>query len=254
MRSVQRVAAILVLPLVLSGCASAEDRDQQKGQKTTSATGSASPSGKPSPLDSANPVIEPVPLRQWQAMKRAGMVRPGCPIVRRGQLRSVRVGFVDFEGVKKRGQLVVNRDVAASVARIFSVLYDARFPIRKMRPVEKYDGDANASLADDNTSAYNCRTADQINAPFRESPHANGRAIDINPFENPWKDLRCKCWFPSDENRARKEGPGVIVRGGVVWKAFRQEGWIWQDIDVPDYMHFDTGYPSKPFPSDPDVG
>lgn len=179
------------------------------------------------------------------------MVRPGCPIVRRSQLRSVRVSFVDFKGVKQRGQLVVNRDVAASVARIFSRLYDARFPIRKMRPVEEYGGDANASLADDNTSAYNCRRANQINAPFRESPHANGRAIDINPFENPWKDLRCKCWFPSDEHRARKEAPGVILRGGVVWKAFRQEGWIWQNIDVADYMHFDTGYPSEPFGSGP---
>nr|WP_246321812.1 M15 family metallopeptidase [Nocardioides panzhihuensis] len=120
-----------------------------------------------------------------------------------------------------------------------------------MQPVEEYDGDANASLADDNTSAYNCRREDQINAPFRESPHANGRAIDINPFENPWKDLRCTCWFPSGDYRARKEAPGVILRDGVVWKAFRREGWIWQNIDVPDYMHFDTGYPSEPFRSRP---
>ncbi|NYI77052.1 M15 family metallopeptidase [Nocardioides panzhihuensis] len=163
----------------------------------------------------------------------------------------MRVSFMDFDGVKQRGQLVVNRDVAASVSRIFSSLYDARFPIRKMQPVEEYDGDANASLADDNTSAYNCRREDQINAPFRESPHANGRAIDINPFENPWKDLRCTCWFPSGDYRARKEAPGVILRDGVVWKAFRREGWIWQNIDVPDYMHFDTGYPSEPFRSRP---
>jgi hypothetical protein len=33
----------------------------------------------------------------------------------------------------------------------------------------------------------------------------------------------------------------------VVWRAFHDEGWIWQNIDVPDYMHFDTGYPSSPF-------
>lgn len=175
------------------------------------------------------------------------MVRPECPVVRRDQLRSVRVNFVNFDGATQRGQLVVNRDVASSVARIFSVLFAADFPIRKMRPVEEYAGDTNLSLADDNTSAYNCRRADQINAPFRESPHANGRAIDINPVENPWKDLRCKCWFPSKANRRRVEAPGVIVRGGVVWTAFRQEGWIWQNIDVPDYMHFDTGYPSAPF-------
>ena len=27
---------------------------------------------------------------------------------------------------------------------------------------------------------------------------------------------------------------------------FEARGWIWQNIKVPDYMHFDTGYPSRP--------
>ena len=31
--------------------------------------------------------------------------------------------------------------------------------------------------------------------------------------------------------------------------AFTDEHWIWQDINVTDWMHFDTGYPSKPFGS-----
>ena len=29
-------------------------------------------------------------------------------------------------------------------------------------------------------------------------------------------------------------------------QAFVDEGWIWQNIKVPDYMHFDTGFPSRP--------
>lgn len=116
-----------------------------------------------------------------------------------------------------------------------------------MVPLEEYVGDGNASLADDNTSAYNCSRPDQINAPTMLSPHANGRAIDINPLENPWKDLRCDCWFPTADTKARTPGPGVITRGGLVWRLFRDAGWIWQNIDVPDYMHFDTGYPSRPY-------
>jgi hypothetical protein len=182
-------------------------------------------------------------------MTAAGMVRPECPIQRRDQLRSVRVTFVDFGGAVRRGQLVVNADVAESVARIFTRLYEIGFPIRRMRPVEEYGGDVTASLEDDNTSAFNCRRADQINAPFAESPHANGRAVDINPYENPWKDLRCNCWVPTSETRARAERPGVITKGGPVWRVFRSERWIWQNIDVPDFMHFDTGYPSTPFAS-----
>lgn len=195
------------------------------------------------------PRIQRVSARQWDKMRAAGMLRAECPIQRRSQLRVVAINHHDFQGRVRRGQLVVNADIAESAVRIFSKLYEEKFPIRRMQPVERYDGDTNASLRADNTSAYNCRRADQINAPFTESPHANGRAIDINPAENPWKDLRCDCWLPSAKQRERIEGPGKIIRRGMVWKVFREEGWIWQNIDVPDYMHFDTGYPSGPFTS-----
>lgn len=197
-------------------------------------------------LRSADPVIERVPARQWQRIVEVGAWRPECP-VGRSELRRVRVNYVDFDGKVRRGTLVVNRDVAESVARIFTRLFEERFPIRKMIPVERYGGDVNASLAADNTSAYNCRQPTQINAPVLESPHANGRAIDINPRENPWMDLRCDCWLPSRRNHQREPGPGVIVRNGLVWRMFHREGWVWQNIDVPDYMHFDTGYPSRPY-------
>jgi hypothetical protein len=180
-------------------------------------------------------------------MVKAGMVRPECPVQRPEQLRVVEINHFDFDGAIKRGRLVVNADVAESVERIFSKLFQQRYPLRRMDPVEAFAGDANASLTADNTSAFNCRRSEQINAPFAASPHANGRAVDINPRENPWRDLRCDCWFPSSKFKARDSGAGKIIKGGLVWQAFRDEGWIWQNIDVPDYMHFDTGYPSRPF-------
>lgn len=245
------VLVIMVLVVALAGCAPSGGGSSGPSTGATSEARPDPAQADPAQADPARPVIEPVSARQWKAMKAAGMARPECPITRRSQLRTIRINFVDFAGEVQRGQLVVNRDVAASVVRIFSALFAERFPIRRMRPMEEYGGDANASLADDNTSAYNCRTANQINAPYLKSPHANGRAIDINPVENPWKDLRCKCWFPSKTNRARVEGPGKILRGGVAWTAFRDEGWIWQNIDVADYMHFDTGYPSKRFRPQP---
>ena len=174
----------------------------------------------------------------------ADMWRPGCPL-RRRDLRRVEVNYVSFAGSVRRGVLVVNADVASSAARIFTRLFDAEFPIRRMQPLEAFDGDNNESLAADNTAAYNCRRPNQINAPPRDSPHANGRAIDLNPLENPWKDLRCDCWAPSPRHRARTAGPGKILKGDLVWSAFTKEGWTWQNIKVPDYMHFDTGYPSE---------
>ncbi|WP_307840950.1 M15 family metallopeptidase [Streptomyces sp. GESEQ-4] len=195
-----------------------------------------------------------VTVEQWQRMVESGMWRKGCPATR-ATLRRVEINYWDFEGAIKRGVLVVNEDITASISRIFTKLFDAKFPIDRMQGVEAYDGDNNASLSANNTAAYNCRRPNQINAPVEESPHANGRAVDINPVQNPWQDLRCKCWSPAAGAKyaERVPGKGVIVKGGVVWRAFIDEGWVWQNIKVPDYMHFDTGYPSAPF-TDPASG
>ena len=231
--------AVALVSLVAAGC-----RDTGSGGDPDD--GSSSTSGSSAVAVSADAEIKPVPDAQWQRIKSVGMWRPGCPATQQS-LRRVEVNHYRFDGSIARGTLVVNRDVADVVAEIFTELFVAEFPIRKMRPVEAYEGDANASLADDNTSAYNCRRPDQINAPAMESPHANGRAIDINPLENPWMDLRCDCWFPSAKFAPRKEGPGKILKGGLVWTLFTERGWIWENIKVPDYMHFDTGYPSEPY-------
>jgi len=233
------LTAALATTVLVAGCSIGGGQAPADGPRSD-ASESAAPD--------ADVRIRPVPPAQWRRMVAVGMWRPGCPATR-ADLRRIEINHYTFTGEIRRGVLVVNRDVAQSVATIFTDLFEARFPIRKMRPVEVYRGDANASLSDDNTSAYNCRRLSQINAPPMESPHANGRAIDINPRENPWRDPRCNCWFPSAEYAARVEGPGVILRGGLVWRLFRRQGWVWQDIKVPDYMHFDTGYPSGPYSS-----
>lgn len=234
-----------LLSLTVAGCAAGGS-----GAAPTGRAPSTSPGPAPAPSSarpsSANPVIAAVPAGQWRRIVSAGAWRPGCP-VGRADLRRVEVNHFDFAGRVRRGVLVVHADIANSTARIFTRLFEARFPIRRMRPVEAYGGDNIASLRADNTAAYNCRRLSQINAPVLKSPHANGRAIDINPVENPWRDLRCDCWSPGPPTAWRRGGEGVIVKGGPVWRAFRAEGWVWQDIDVPDYMHFDTGYPSRPF-------
>ena len=246
------LALFAATALLAGGCSSSAA--SEAGSPTPGAGSShpisARPSATPRPTPSATPsldaAVEQITDAQWSRMVAAGLWRKGCPDVR-DRLRRVAMNYVGFDGKVHRGVLVVNTDVTASVIRIFTRLFEEGFPIRRMEPMEAYDGDLNASLRADNTSAFNCRRPDQINAPFKKSPHANGRAIDINPLENPWKDLRTKRWSPSAEYAARTEGKGKILKGGLVWRAFTEEGWVWQDIKVADYMHFDTGYPSAPF-------
>ena len=194
-----------------------------------------------------------IPDAQWRRIATTGTWRAGCPVGRAG-LRDVEVPYLGFDGATHRGTLVVNADVASSVAGIFARLYRERYPIRQIAPIEQYAGDDDASMAGDNTSAFNCRRAGQANAPSAASPHANGRAIDVNPYENPWVDSRCGCFrpdayygshrSPNDRNAA---GRAVIVAGGPAWRVFTEAGWTWQDTRAPDFQHFDTGYPSRPW-------
>ena len=107
-------------------------------------------------------------------MRAAGVVRSGCP-ANRQDLRRVEVNFHGWDGAIERGVLVVNRDVAEDVAEIFTDIFDAGFRIRSMKPIEEFGGDDNASMAADNTSAYNCRSgragqSDAQGLPARERP------------------------------------------------------------------------------------
>lgn len=237
----------LLVALLLAGCATVAPEAPPSSPTSAVPRLSSPPSATPKPsTPTADPVIDPVPMAQWRAMTRAGMVRIGCPMTR-ADLRRVEVNFHTFDGEVARGVLVVNRDVAADVAEIFSEIFRSGFRIHAMRPIEAYGGDDNASMAANNTSAYNCRSAAQANSNAADSPHANGRAIDINPVQNPWLDPRCDCFMPTSEFAARTPGKGKILRGGPVWKAFTRRGWIWQDLATADYQHFDTGYPSRPW-------
>jgi hypothetical protein len=162
--------------------------------------------------------------------------RPGCP-VRPSQLRRLEVSHWDFAGRRRVGSIVVAAREARDILSVFRKLYAARFPIRRLRPVEAYKGSDDASMAADNTSGFNCRF---VSGTRRWSQHAYGLAIDINPVENPYVDGG-RVRPPAgrrylDRSRAR---PGMVVAGDVVVRAFAAIGWSWGGRwSSPDYQHF----------------
>ena len=165
--------------------------------------------------------------------------RPGCP-VGPAQLRRVRLRYIGFDGGAHTGQLVVNARVTADVIRVFGDLYRAGFPIRKMRPIDVYQGSDSRSTADDNTSAFNCRYAVAPGAKHW-SMHAYGEAIDVNTVENPY--IQSGRVTPANAaafaDRARVR-PGMAVERGVLVRAFTRVGWGWGGrwSGSPDYQHF----------------
>ena len=109
-----------------------------------------------------------------------------------------------------------------------------------MEPIDAFHGNDEASMAADNTSAFNCRYA-VASGPRRWSVHAYGEAIDVNPVENPY--LLAGVVHPSAGkshlDRSRP-GPGAAVSGGALVEAFRAVGWQWGGrwTGSPDYQHF----------------
>ena len=165
--------------------------------------------------------------------------RPGCPVAP-ASLRRVWLPHWGFDGKPHTGAVIVAASVAPEVVAVFRRLYEARFPIRRLRPIDAYGGDDNRSMAADNTSAFNCRYA-VATGPRRWSSHAYGTAIDVNPLENPYL-LGRKVMPPGGAaylDRARVR-PGMAVRGGVLVRAFASVGWQWGGrwSRSPDYQHF----------------
>ena len=191
----------------------------------------------PAALPPYHAQVAPLSPAQRKAMTPS-VWRPGCPVALSG-LRRVTITYVGFDGRAHRGALVVNRSVAAPVARAFGELYAARFAIRRMVPIEAYGGDDFRSIEADNTSAFNCRPA---TGSSHWSEHAYGRAIDLDPLENPYVSGGRTSHTASRPylDRARVAGrPGVITEGGVVTRAFARIGWGWGGrwSGTRDYQH-----------------
>jgi len=166
----------------------------------------------------------------------------GCP-VGIDSLRLVTVSYWGFDGRVHDGRLVVGRRHTGAVVRALGSLFAARFPVRRMRPIDAYGGNDHRSMAADNTSAFNCR---RVAGSSSWSEHAYGRAIDINPLENPWVENGhvSPPGGAAYADRSRR-AKGMIHAGGVVVRAFAAMGWGWGGnwSSPKDYQHFSaTGH------------
>ncbi|MFY1686888.1 M15 family metallopeptidase [Plantactinospora sp. WMMB782] len=224
------LVGLLLTALAVAGCGG-----PPSGGRSTAGTGpTASPSGNPaSPAAAFTHDIATV-----GAAELGPSWRSGCP-VGPDQLRRIRLGYWDFDGRPRVGTIVVHRSVTAEVVKIFGSLYRERFPIRRLQPVDAYAGSDDRSMADDNTSGFNCRRAVST-GPAKWSAHAYGKAIDVNPVENPYL-LDGRVLPPAGaayQDRSERR-PGMAVPGGALVEAFAAAGWQWGGSwRSPDYQHF----------------
>ena len=192
----------------------------------------AGPSAAPAPFRSA---IERIDAAQAKRMTGVSW-RKDCPVALR-DLRLLTLSHWGFDGGARTGRLIVHRDVARELVPVFRDLYAARFPIRRMVPVDAYGGSDFRSIEADNTSAFNCR---YVEGTTRWSNHAYGRAIDVNPIENPYVSGGSTSHVASRPYVDRSKRPGMAYEGGALVRAFDQIGWGWGGRwkSVQDYQHF----------------
>ena len=163
--------------------------------------------------------------------------RAGCP-VGVAELRLLTVSHWGFDGAVHRGEVVVHEQYAADVVEVFRSLFDARFALEQVRLVDEFGGDDDRSMAANNTSAFNCRAA---TGSSRWSEHAYGRAIDLNPIQNPYVTASGEVLPPEGSAFTVRDGrSGMIVADGPVVAAFASIGWEWGGhwSSGKDYQHF----------------
>ena len=111
-----------------------------------------------------------------------GIWKDGCPVHIK-HMRLLDLPYYDFYDQIKTGKMMVLGLIEDRVKEVFDELFRIKFPIEKMKLINEYYGDDEKSMADNNTSAFNCR---MIMNTDRYSNHSMGTAIDINPVQNPY--------------------------------------------------------------------
>ncbi len=167
-----------------------------------------------------------------------------CP-VELNELRLVKVKYLGFDGNTKNGELIVHQSIVNEVVTIFDELHDIGYPIKQINRIDKFKGNDFDSIEADNTSAFNCRKA---TGGGNWSKHSFGKAIDLNPIENPYVFTGGRTSHKASykyinrhiKNINSPQEKAMLLPDSKAVKIFKKYGWRWGgDWRVKDYQHFD---------------
>jgi hypothetical protein len=190
-----------------------------------------------------NATVSPITPEIKKRMIKGKSWRKGCPVSLQN-LRYLWVIHKNFSGQDQRGEIIVHKDVASEVKQIFKELYVIGYPIRKMKLVSDYKGSDWQSIEADNTSAFNCRKA---TGSKNWSKHSYGKAIDINPIENPYVSrsghISHKASYAYKKRQHKNNSAAdkaVLLKNDKAVRIFKKYGWKWGGdwSVVKDYQHF----------------
>lgn len=169
------------------------------------------------------------------------------PDVGLGDLRYFKLLHYNFNHELQVGELIVAADLQSDYIGIFTELFAAEYEIQSMYLPDRYwTGDPtttdSASIDVNNTSCFMYRPA---TGSGKLSRHSYGRAIDINPQQNPYVSYTSGSPVWSHENANdyidRTTGlPHVITEEDICYQIFMKYGFTWGGAwtNIKDYQHF----------------
>lgn len=191
----------------------------------------------------------------WQEVNRNIELNPANPAPPEvvAQLVSLEVSYKDFWKRPHKGIIEVNRALKDDVITFFKYAYYLNFSINEVAVSSdpRFNWDDNKLMAANVTSSFNYRTIAGSNTP---SQHGLGRAMDVNPRQNPYIVLddqgnpvvapRGAEWLAGT--------PGTLHRDHALIQLMLSRGWVWggnwtlQDTDgaVIDYQHLQKRAPA----------
>lgn len=174
----------------------------------------------------------------------------GCTTPR-SDLRYMTCLHMTADGHTVVGEIVLNKRIADKVLDILRQLYEAHYPIERMRLVDDYDANDERSMTANNSSGFNFR---YVSGTKRVSKHGLGLAIDINPLYNPMVKTRTSTQNGHKVTRTitepaagkryadrTKNFPYKITRNDLCYRLFREAGFVWGGswTHSKDYQHFE---------------
>lgn len=188
---------------------------------------------------------EKIPDEVFRRM-RGKSFREGCPVSRE-ELRYLKISHFGFDGMPRTGEMVAAGRIADDLLEIFQKLFQARYPIERIRLIDDYGGSDAASMRDNNTSCFHFRT---ISGSKKLSKHSLGLAVDVNPLYNPYvKTAGNRVVTEPPEARVyadrSAEFPHKITEEDLCCRLFCRYGFEWGGAwkAVRDYQHFEKKIP-----------
>lgn len=144
--------------------------------------------------------------------------------------------YYSFDGKRHQGQIVVNSTLEDDIYEIFALMESLKFPVGRVIPIVGYQWDDHISMADNNSSSFNFRV---IEGTTKLSLHSFGRALDLNPVQNP-VIYPNGIIAPEGAKYISSEAGAFVAEHPVVQEFFKR-GWHWGgNFDQPkDYHHFE---------------